>query len=316
VASNILRNNVTVSPATRQNFCARLFCDEIWRDMRSYMLEYSCPAAFANGNEVRRAVRTIENMIVAQDVVLFIKPGCGFCIRAKALLADQRKNVGFTLEEADGTSQAFRAALAFVTQAYLSFPVVFVRGSFIGGADDLRAAITAGKFTSMLVATQTMLMEGRAAASEDFLRRQQRPNLLHVPRGGRWFCPQLYTYSNFVRGISALHCAILGVQLLLVGIGTSGANAAADVLALYFLLELSLYVLLGPAPFCPLGCVVAYFLWRYRGNSVTTIPYKFIFIVYIVSIVESLASGKRARDCRSMMISGLINSSLLAVLRF
>ncbi len=66
------------------------------------------------------------------DVMLFTKPGCGHCARAKALLQD--RNVAFT--EVDSTPGMLRAVSGRATT-----PQVFVDGQHVGGADELEARI-------------------------------------------------------------------------------------------------------------------------------------------------------------------------------
>ncbi|HEU4405076.1 MAG TPA: glutathione peroxidase [Polyangiaceae bacterium] len=65
-----------------------------------------------------------------RDVVLFTKPGCGYCTKAKRLL-DER---GWAYDELPATPRRLRAV-----SGKQSTPQVFVDGKHIGGADDLEA---------------------------------------------------------------------------------------------------------------------------------------------------------------------------------
>jgi glutathione-dependent peroxiredoxin len=69
-----------------------------------------------------------------RDVVLFTKPGCGHCARAKRLL-DER---GWAYDEVAATPRRLRAV-----SGKGSTPQVFVDGRHIGGADELEAWLAA-----------------------------------------------------------------------------------------------------------------------------------------------------------------------------
>ncbi|WP_438027373.1 glutathione peroxidase [Sorangium sp. So ce233] len=64
------------------------------------------------------------------DVLMFTKPGCGYCTKAKRLL-DER---GVPYEEVSASPRRLRAV-----SGKSSTPQVFVDGQYIGGADDLEA---------------------------------------------------------------------------------------------------------------------------------------------------------------------------------
>jgi glutaredoxin-like protein len=64
------------------------------------------------------------------DVLLFTKPGCGFCTKAKRLL-DER---GWPYDEVPSTPRRLRAVSGKATT-----PQVFVDGEYIGGAEQLEA---------------------------------------------------------------------------------------------------------------------------------------------------------------------------------
>ncbi|KYF78076.1 glutathione peroxidase [Sorangium cellulosum] len=69
------------------------------------------------------------------DVLLFTKPGCGYCTKAKRLL-DER---GVPYEEVSASPRRLRAV-----SGKSSTPQVFVDGQYIGGADDLEAYLAKG----------------------------------------------------------------------------------------------------------------------------------------------------------------------------
>ncbi len=62
------------------------------------------------------------------DVLLFTKPGCNFCTKAKKLLADK----GWSYEEVASSPRNLRAVSGKGTT-----PQVFVDGAYVGGSEDL-----------------------------------------------------------------------------------------------------------------------------------------------------------------------------------
>jgi glutaredoxin-like protein len=64
------------------------------------------------------------------DVLLFTKPGCSFCTKAKKLLSDK----GWTYEEVASSPRSLRAVSGKGTT-----PQVFVDGKYVGGSEELEA---------------------------------------------------------------------------------------------------------------------------------------------------------------------------------
>jgi len=64
------------------------------------------------------------------DVLLFTKPGCSFCAKAKKLLAD----TGWAYEEVASSPRNLRAV-----SGKASTPQVFVDGQYVGGSEELEA---------------------------------------------------------------------------------------------------------------------------------------------------------------------------------
>jgi peroxiredoxin/glutaredoxin len=67
-----------------------------------------------------------------RDILLFTKPGCAHCVRAKKAL-DER---GLPYEEVPATPRSLRA----VSKAFTT-PQVFIDGEYVGGADELLARL-------------------------------------------------------------------------------------------------------------------------------------------------------------------------------
>lgn len=68
------------------------------------------------------------------DIVMFTKPGCSFCTRAKQLLADK----GWAYEEVPSSPRNLRAV-----SGKTSTPQVFIDGRYIGGSEELEKYLTA-----------------------------------------------------------------------------------------------------------------------------------------------------------------------------
>ena len=66
------------------------------------------------------------------DIILFTKPDCGHCARAKQLLSDK----GMSFVDIPATLAALRAVSGKATT-----PQVFINGEYVGGADELVARL-------------------------------------------------------------------------------------------------------------------------------------------------------------------------------
>ncbi|TPX58520.1 hypothetical protein PhCBS80983_g03060 [Powellomyces hirtus] len=92
---------------------------------------------------------TVESAIKDNKIVVFSKSYCPYCKKAKALLNSlNEKFAAYELDEiADGTAM----------QAYLkekngqsSVPNIYIKGTHVGGCDDLHAAHSSGKLQKLL----------------------------------------------------------------------------------------------------------------------------------------------------------------------
>ncbi|MEM9177865.1 MAG: glutathione peroxidase [Myxococcota bacterium] len=74
----------------------------------------------------------------ASSVSLFTRPGCGHCVRAKALLDDRGLRYEEIVLGSDVTGNTLKAVTGRTT-----VPQVFIDGKHIGGADELEAHLAA-----------------------------------------------------------------------------------------------------------------------------------------------------------------------------
>ncbi len=84
-----------------------------------------------------------------KDVLIYTREFCGYCVRAKRLLAEK----GVAFKEINATNDAAkRAEMIQKSRGGSTFPQIFIGGTHIGGCDDLHALERAGKLDSLLSA--------------------------------------------------------------------------------------------------------------------------------------------------------------------
>ena len=82
-------------------------------------------------------------------VEIYTSPICGYCHRAKALLA--KKGVAFTEIDVSGDPDV-RDEMVERAQGRRTVPQIFVGGRHVGGCDDIYALESAGKLDPLLAA--------------------------------------------------------------------------------------------------------------------------------------------------------------------
>lgn len=70
------------------------------------------------------------------EVVIYTKPGCPYCIRAKSLL--DRKGAAYTEIIASNDPEK-KAEMVARSNGAATFPQIFINGQHIGGNDDMHA---------------------------------------------------------------------------------------------------------------------------------------------------------------------------------
>ena len=83
------------------------------------------------------------------DVVIYTKPGCPYCISAKALL--DRKGADYT-EIVASNDPAKKQEMIQRSGGRMTFPQVFIGERHIGGSDDLHALDRKGELDALLEA--------------------------------------------------------------------------------------------------------------------------------------------------------------------
>ena len=79
------------------------------------------------------------------DVVVYSTNSCGYCVRAKALLA----KLGIKYEEVDVSSDSDKRAWLVETTGRRTVPQIFIKGKAIGGFDDLAALNSRGELIAL-----------------------------------------------------------------------------------------------------------------------------------------------------------------------
>ena len=72
---------------------------------------------------------------------LFTKDGCGFCQKAKDLLT--KNNIKYKIQEiTPDNKESWYSKIDIYTNKYRYFPIIFKKGTFIGGYIDLEKLVT------------------------------------------------------------------------------------------------------------------------------------------------------------------------------
>ncbi len=100
-------------------------------------------------------------------------------------------------------------------------------------------------------------------------------------------------------------------------------NSSIGSITLYiFMYDLCALIIFGPAPLSITGTLSQYFLWRVRGNATSTLPYKFIFGVYLFVLIRLILKRDDTTDnkfgtlAQASVLGLVLNSALLAAFRF
>jgi hypothetical protein len=219
----------------------------------------------------------------------------------------------------------------------MTYPQIFVKGTYIGGADDLHRLLE-GDGWNKLLQGQRVTYSGEDTKAHvvplvwypPTLELSKTPDLFTVPKMSskgswypvwKWYAFQWVMYANLVRYISAIHVILMVTAVALFQAGQSSAGVMVATILGVDNLMLTLW---GPAPLSLSGSLSQYFGWKHRGNATSALPYKVIFGFYAVLILPRIidrASGKVSQEESDDVImktcKGIIfNSVLLAVFRF
>ena len=83
------------------------------------------------------------------DVIIYTKPGCGYCHAAKALLDGKGADY---IEIVASSDPAKKQEMIQRSGGRMTFPQIFINGKHVGGSDDLHALDRRGELDSLLAA--------------------------------------------------------------------------------------------------------------------------------------------------------------------
>lgn len=286
-------------------------------DMVSYLNEYRCRRS---SDDVGAALEGVLTAVAEHSVVLFEKPGCGFCRRAKELFSASYPDT--TVHVMPGSTPPVRKALqAALAVRDVTFPCIFIQGVYVGGADEVSLLHQGGQLAGRIAGERVLFKVGQNTTKTS-------PSLCSQLAGAgvedgicsstsRWYLPQIKSYGNVVRGMSAAHVLLIILVLVLSESAVAAASEAGIVATLVIMavfgVDLALYILLGATPISLVGNVVTLAVWDFRGPAVPNIPYKVVFVVYVLALVNILRTcgpGEVPVAANSTMVAGVGNSTM------
>lgn len=208
----------------------------------------------------------------------------------------------------------------------MSFPQIIIRGRYIGGSDDLELLVNNNYFNKLILMNHIEYLNENKLIEwyEPLLKLSQKPDLFMVPGDSKyfskWYFFQIYMYSNLVRYISIFHTIILSISLIIIPLISSNNSSLylfLQAIISILLLDILIILILGPSPFSLSGAVSTYFCWKYKGNITSSLPYKFVWSIYIFGLTPFLFQNNlTSNGAIATITSVLTNSILLVVFRF
>lgn len=83
------------------------------------------------------------------DIIIYTKPGCGYCHAAKALLDGKGADY---IEIVASSDPAKKQEMIQRSGGRMTFPQIFIDGKHIGGSDELHALDRRGELDPLLAA--------------------------------------------------------------------------------------------------------------------------------------------------------------------
>lgn len=211
----------------------------------------------------------------------------------------------------------------------MSFPQIIIRGRYIGGSDDLELLINNNQFNKLILMNHIEYLNENQLIEwyEPLLASSLKPNLFQVPGDSKyfskWYCFQFYMYSNLVRYISIFHTIILSISLIIIPLisnndkTNSNLHSFLQAIISILLVDILIILIFGPSPLSLSGSISTYFCWKYKGNITSSLPYKFVWSIYIFALAPFLFENNLTSDGAIASITSILtNSILLVVFRF
>jgi glutaredoxin len=282
-------------------------CGYAKADVKSYCREYVDLLGGQNDFDPVKAAE-FADVVNSNAVAMFVQASCRYCESASSVLDEEMEHAEFTLSTIEIADSSAKGTLkAMLQNQNLTFPVVFIRGRYVGGCYELQKLIKQRHFSVLLSKKQSSFVLLPSLGTT-------RPMYLAQADGGPWLTFQLKGYSNVIRGYALLQVIVFAIIIILIQSDLVTASAAVMV---FILADLLLFAITGPTPLSPMCGLATFFLWNRRGAPVTLIPYKIVFGVYIAGLIRQLLCDKTSGSCQhtGVFVSLLTNSAMLAVLR-
>ena len=315
--------------------CAKKALGYCTSDAEGYLRELTCHREQPDP----LVLDAIRDAVDHTTVFLFVKPGCGFCERASKLLSDNYPQAKALSR--DGSTRPYRVGLAHalgIAPGNMSFPAIWIRGVYVGGADDLSNLHAAGMLEEKLRAPHLAMAPmgaGLVKTTPKFCTKLAGSHA-HLQTDGpcrastsKWYCFQTKSYAQVIRTMSVFHVAVLALMLVCLEAGSyPGADAAAVCFVILFV-DLVLYICLGATPLTIFGNISTWLVWNVKGESIPALPYKLVWLAYVLALGRAgvlcidtfdgnlpLCWQNNTGDFRAGLTGGIVNSGFLAVFRF
>ena len=317
--------------------CARKTLAYCISDLEGYLRELTCRREHPDP----LIIDAIRDAVDHTAVFLFIKPGCRFCEGALKLLSEHYPQAKSLSRE--GSTRPYRVGLAHalgVAPGNISYPAIWIRGVYVGGADDLFTLHSRGMLEEKLLAPHLVMAPmgaGLVKTNPKFCT-QLAGSHAHLQTDGpcqastsKWFCFQTKSYAQVIRTMSVFHVAVLALMLVCLEAGTDPGASVAGFCCIFLFFDLAAYILLGATPLTIFGNISTWLVWNVKGESIPAVPYKLVWLVYVLGLGRAgvlcarseayegsvaLCWQNNTAEFRAGLTTGIINSGVLAVFRF
>ena len=288
--------------------------------LAQYLDDITCGLLCKSSGVQKEVVQVLEE-IRQNRVCIYVKEGCGYCKRGVEFFNKNASENRIFVKNGESLNHRF-ALKSILGLPSISFPVIFLDGTYVGGSDDVL-----GDSQRIIAAMRNDPPEEVPfeVTWSNFVKEKNKFKLMMPPGGrqqsSRFMCCQTKVFSNVIRLWSLIHVLIFGLLLILFD---TNANPIIGISILWILTyDIFMFVVHGSQPFSFLQTLCTIIIWKRRGNAVTTVPYKVVFAVYLNALVKILydahfvdLESMNSSTNRILLLSGIVNSSMLAVTRF
>lgn len=171
----------------------------------------------ASAQEVVGVQERVNGLVEKNDVVVFSKSWCPFCMKAKQVL--EAEGVDFVAVELDEMAQEeadeMQMTLAQMTGAR-TVPRIFSKGKCLGGCDDLLALQQSGNLAGSLssdTASTTLAKDFKVKLNDVEMRKKLSPQEFYVLREKGTEGPGSHDFNYFYPNKGYFACAACGLPL-------------------------------------------------------------------------------------------------------